>query len=165
VGAWAAGAWAVIFALPHLFWTVSFAGIRTSLSDSAVTAHPLALHLACLAIAVFLLCGAATAVLTLRSWPERWAVLARRSLLGLTVFGAVLLLGRAVDIWLEFSWHLSHPDGIPTADLAQYQQLGSRFLLLYGPWFALGGVLWARLAWAHWRAGPVSRRRASAGCV
>lgn len=165
IRAYAAAAWAVLFALPHLVWTVSFAGIRTSLSDSAVTAHPLGLHLACLAIAVFLLCGAGTALLTTRRWPTQWATLAYRFLLGLTTLGAVLLLARAVDIWLEFSWHLSHPAGIPPADLAQYQALGGWFLLLYGPWFALGGVLWARLAWSCWRSRPVSRRRASAGPV
>lgn len=151
--AYAAAVWAICFAAPHVFWTVSFAGIRTALTGPLVDHNSMALHLGCLAIAVFLLCGAVTALATLRRWPDRWARLARRVLLGLTVFGALLLAARTVDIWLEFSWHLTEPALIPADQQATYLHLGRWFLLLWGPVFALGAVLWSGLAVNLWRSG------------
>lgn len=157
--AYAAAVWAICFAAPHVYWTFDFAGIETSLVVPAVRSNSLALHLACLAIAIFLLCGAVTALATLYRWPPRWMGPARKVLLGLCVFGAVLLAFRTVDIWLEFSWHLTDPSLIPAGELSTYLHLGRWFLLLWGPWFGLGAVLWSGLAWNYGRSFLGSERR------
>lgn len=157
--AYAAAVWAVCFAAPHVYWAFDFTGIDTSLAGPAVENDSLALHLVCLAIAAFLFCGAATALATLYRWPRRWSGLARTTLLGLCTFGAVLLIARTVDIWLEFSWHLTDPAGIPGIERDTYLRLGRWFLLLWGPWFGLGAVLWSGLAWNYGRSFLARGRR------
>ncbi|MGH3095250.1 MAG: DUF3995 domain-containing protein [Streptosporangiales bacterium] len=147
--AYAAAVWAICFAAPHVYWTFDFTGIRTSLAGPAVENGSLTLHLACLAIAAFLLCAAVTALATLYPWPRRWVRPARKVLVGLCTFGAVLLTARTVAIWLEFSWHLTDPAGVPAGGRDTYLYLGRWFLLLWGPWFGLGAVLWSRLAWNY----------------
>lgn len=161
--AYGAAVWAICFAAPHVYWTFDFAGIRTSLPGKVVEADPLTLHVACLGIAVFLLCAAATALATLYRWPQRWGGPARKLLLGLCTFGAVLLTVRTVDIWLEFGWHLTDPAGVPGGGRDTYLYLGRWFLLLWGPWFALGAVLWSRLAWNYGRSFRTRAERQAVG--
>jgi hypothetical protein len=74
---------------------------------------------------------------------------ARRVLIGLTWFGAVLLLARSVDIYVEFNLSLTGLLHVPAGQRADFLHLSRWFLFCYGPWFALGAIAWTRLAWRY----------------
>jgi hypothetical protein len=148
--AYLAAAWAIAFAAPHVYWATGRTdGLGTALSDQAVRHAGLGMAISCAAIALFCLCGAATALATVRDWPAplRWP--ARRVLIGLTWFGAVLLLGRSVDIYMEFNLSLTGLLHIPAGEHADFLHLSRWFMFCYGPWFALGAIAWTRLAWRY----------------
>jgi hypothetical protein len=150
VWAYLAAAWAIIFAAPHVYWATGHtAGLGTGLSNSngtAITNMSWALQLACAGVAVFCLCGAGTALATLRSWTPRWRPLARRVLLGLAWLGAALLIARSIDVYVEFNLGLTGIWHIPAAQHGTFLHLARWFMFFWLPWFALGALAWTRLA-------------------
>jgi len=110
--------------------------------------------LSCAAIALFCLGGAATALATVRDWPAPLRRPARRVLIGLTWFGAVLLLARSVDIYVEFNLSLTGLLHVPAAQHADFLHLSRWFMFCYGPWFALGAIASARRRTAADRSAP-----------
>jgi hypothetical protein len=142
--AYAAAAWAVGFALPHLYWSLGgTTGLTTSLNQ-AILAHRDAGFIAGLwAIAAFSLAGALVALATVRPWGRR---LPRRALRALAWFGFVLLALRVLDIYLEFGTGLTGITTIPAGDRAEFLRLARWFLFLWLPWFTLGAVAWGALA-------------------
>ena len=156
-----AAAWGIVFAAPHVYWaTGRTEGLGTALSDRAVRDAGLAMALSCAGIALFCLCGAAVALATVREWPPRWQAAVRRALVGLTWFGAVLLILRSLDIFVEFSAILTRLWSLPGGDWPNYLHLARWFMFVYLPWFALGAITWTRLAWRYTRAGQHASLRA-----
>jgi Protein of unknown function (DUF3995) len=148
--AYLAAAWAIAFAAPHVYWATGRTdGLGTALSDQAVRGAGLGMAISCAAIALFCLCGAATALATVRDWPGPMRRPARRVLIGLTWFGAVLLLARSVDIYVEFNLSLTGLLHVPAGQHADFLHLSRWFMFCYGPWFALGAIAWTRLAWRY----------------
>lgn len=143
-----AAGWAVVFALPHLWWATGRKdGLTTALSESIVSGAGTGMALACGAIAVFCLCGAAVALGSVAEHPELLRPPVRRVLVALTWFGAVLLVLRSVDIYVEFSLALTGVRQVPPEQLENFLHLSRWYMFGYGPWFALGAVAWTRLAW------------------
>lgn len=135
-----AAGWAFVFATPHLVWAAgSEVGLRTALSARVVDDGGLTLRIANLAIALFCLTGGAVAL-------NPGGRLPRRVRLPLLWFGAVLLAGRAVDIYVEFGRALTGLNPIPAARQAEFLELSRWFLFGYLPWFTLGAVAWTVLA-------------------
>jgi len=156
-----AAAWGIVFAAPHVYWaTGRKEGLGTALSDRVVRDAGWAMALSCAGIALFCLCGAAVALATVREWPPRWRTGARRVLVGLTWFGAVLLILRSVDIFVEFSLTLTGVWSLPADDWANFLHLARWFMFVYLPWFTLGAIAWTRLAWRYTRAGQHASLRA-----
>lgn len=152
--AFLAAGWAVTFAAPHIYWaTGQKAGLGTALSGDIVANAGTGMQLLNAAIAAFLLCGALTALSTLRAWPARWRQAARRVLVGLVWFGAVLLAARSVDIYVEFNLGLTGIERVPASQHDNYLHLARWFMFCYLPWFSLGAIAWTRLALAYTRAG------------
>lgn len=146
--AYLAAGWAIVFALPHLWWaTGAKDGLGTALSDSIVAESGVGIALLCAAIAVFCLCGAAVALATLVDQPVMLRCNVRRMLGGLVWFGAALLVIRSVDIYVEFSLSLTDLQRVPAEQRENFLHLARWYLFGYGPWFALGAVAWTRLAW------------------
>jgi hypothetical protein len=156
-----AAAWGIVFAAPHVYWaTGRKEGLGTALSDRVVRDAGLAMALSCAGIALFCLCGAAVALATVREWPPRWQAAVRRALVGLTWFGAVLLILRSLDIFVEFSAILTRLWSLPGGDWPNYLHLARWFMFVYLPWFVLGAIVWTRLAWHYTRAGQHASLRA-----
>lgn len=150
--AYLAAGWAIVFALPHVWWaTGAKDGLGTALSDRIVRESGFGMALLCAAIAVFCLCGAAAALATLADRPTPLRRDARRVLVGLLWFGAALLVIRSVDIYVEFSLSLTGLQQIPAEQRGNFLHLARWFMFGYGPWFALGAVVWTRLAWRYSR--------------
>jgi hypothetical protein len=145
--AYLAAAWAIAFAAPHVYWATGRRdGLGTALSDRVVRDAGLSMAISCAGIALICLCGAATALATIREWPESLRRPARRVLVGLSWFGAVLLLARSVDIYVEFNLMLTGIEHVPAGQRANFLHLSRWFMFCYGPWFALGAIVWTRLA-------------------
>lgn len=150
--AYLAAAWGIVFAAPHVYWATGRKdGLATALSERVVRDAGLGMALSCAGIALFCLCGAAVALATVRSWPVRRQSMVRRALIGLTWFGAVLLLLRSVDIYVEFNLVLTGLTHVPADQHADFLRLARWFMFGYGPWFAAGAVVWTRLAWRYTR--------------
>ena len=148
--AYLAAAWAIAFAAPHVYWATGRKdGLGTTLSDQVVRGAGLGMAISCAAIALFCLCGAAAALATVRDWPAPLRRLVRRVLIGLTWFGAVVLLARSVDIYVEFNLSLTGLWHVPVGQRADFLHLSRWFMFCYGPWFALGAIAWTRLAWRY----------------
>lgn len=152
--AYLAAAWAIVFAVPHLYWaTGRTEGLGTALNADVVRDAGVGMAVSCGAIALFCLCGAAAALGTAHDWPERFGRRVRRALVGLTWFGAVLLITRSVDIYVVFTLALTGVQHVPAAQQADFVHLSRWFMFLYLPWFTLGAIAWTRLAWRYPRAG------------
>jgi hypothetical protein len=148
--AYLAAAWAIVFAAPHVYWaTGRKEGLGTALSDKVVAHAGAWMAFSCALIALFCLCGAATALATVRPGPIPRA--ARRVLTGLVWFGAVLLIARSADIFVEFNLVLTGIDHVPADEHANFLHLSRWFMFGYLPWFVLGAIAWTRLAWTHSR--------------
>lgn len=142
-----AATWAVVFALPHLYWAAGpTTGLGTALSDKIVRNAGTGMQLGCAAIAVFCLCGAATALGTQVDWPPHRQRAARLALVVLTWFGAVLLVARSVDIYVEFGLNLTGAGPVPADQHENFLHLGRWFLFLWLPYFVLGAIAWTGLA-------------------
>ena len=134
-----AAGWAFLFAAPHLLWAAgSQWGLRTALSADVVDGGGGILRLANLGIALFCITGGLVALADGR--------LPRRLRLPLLWFGAVLLAGRAVDIYVEFGRALTGLNPIPADRREEVLHLSRWFLFGYLPWFALGAIVWTMLA-------------------
>lgn len=154
-----AAGWAVVFALPHLWWATGRKdGLATALSARIVDGAGTPMAIACAAIAGFCLCGAAVALATVAERPERVRPPVRRVLVALTWFGAALLVVRSLDIYVEFCLALTGVRQVPPEELANFLHLSRWFMFGYGPWFAVGAVVWARLAWLSSRPVAVGHR-------
>lgn len=148
--AYLAAAWAIVFAAPHVYWaTGRKEGLGTALSDNVVEDAGTGMAISCAGIALFCLCGAATALATVTDRPV--ARSARRVLVGLVWFGAVLLMGRSLDIFVEFNLALTELRHVPASDRTNFLHLSRWFMFGYLPWFVLGAIAWTRLAWRYTR--------------
>jgi hypothetical protein len=157
--AYLAAAWAIVFAAPHVYWATGRKdGLGTALSDRVVDDAGLAMALSCAGIAAFCLAGATVAMATVQDWPVSRQALLRRTLIVLTWFGAVLLIARSVDIYVEFNLVLTGLEHIPADEHANFLHLSRWFLFCYGPWFAVGAIAWTRLAWHYTRVPAVLPR-------
>jgi Protein of unknown function (DUF3995) len=162
--AYLAAAWAIAFAAPHVYWaTGRTAGLGTALGSATLDNAGWGLQLLNGGIAVFSLCGAATALATLRTWPVRWRRPARRGLAALAWFGACLLLARSIDIYIEFNLATTGILHVPAEDHDNYLHLARWFIFFWLPWFALGALAWTRLAWTFSRMGRRPTTRAASG--
>jgi Protein of unknown function (DUF3995) len=151
--AYLAAAWAIAFAAPHLYWaTGRTEGLGTSLRDDVVRKAGLAMALSCAAIAIFCLCGSAAALATIRPWPRLQRPV-RRVLLGLVWFGAVLLILRSLDIYVEFGLVLTGLSHVPADHHDNFLHLARWFMFFWLPWFVLGAISWTRLAWKYTTSG------------
>ncbi|MQA97547.1 MAG: DUF3995 domain-containing protein [Streptosporangiales bacterium] len=160
--AYLAAAWAIAFAAPHVYWASgAVGGLDTALSEAIIRDLGLGFQLLNAGIALFCLCGAATALATLRVWPPRWARLARRVLLGLTGMGAFLLLARSIDIYVEFGLGLTGIRQVPPEYWDNYRHMAAWFLFFWEPWFAFGALAWTRLTWILARTGRAGPARAT----
>ena len=156
--AYLAAAWAIIFAAPHVYWATGRKnGLGTALSNRVVDHAGLAMALNCAAIALFCLAGAATALGTVRPWPASLEPHARKILVGLVWFGAVLLTLRCIDIFVEFNLVLTGLEHLPADQHANFLHLARWFMFGYLPWFALGATTWLRLAWTYSHAASPAR--------
>ena len=157
--AYLAAAWAIIFAAPHVYWATGRKdGLGTALSNHAVDhAGGASMAINCAGIALFCLAGAATALGTLRPWPTALQRGARRVLVALTWFGAVLLTLRCIDIFVEFNLQLTGVEQVPAGQHANFLHLARWYMFGYLPWFALGATTWQRLAWTYSRAASPAR--------
>lgn len=150
--AYLAAAWAIVFAAPHIYWATGRTdGLGTALSDRVVHDAGTSMAISCAGIALFCLCGAAVALATVQNWPASRQTLIRRTVIALTWFGAVLLIARSVDIYVEFNLVLTGLEHIPADQHADFLHLSRWFMFCYGPWFALGAIVWTRLAWRYTR--------------
>jgi Protein of unknown function (DUF3995) len=160
VWAWLAAAWAILFAAPHVYWATGHtAELGTGLANgngTAITHMSGALQLACAGVTVFCLCGAATALATLRNWAPRWRPLARRVLLGLAWLGATLLIARSIVVYAGFNLGLTGIWHIPAAQHGTFLHLARWFMFFWLPWFALGALAWTRLACTFARGSPAA---------
>lgn len=144
--AYLAAAWAIAFAAPHVYWaTGAKAGLDTALSDAIIRDAGTEFQILNAGIALFCLCGAATALATLRPWSPRFATLARRVLLGLLGLGVFLLLGRSIDIYVEFGLGLTGIWQVPPEHWENYRHMAAWFMFFWLPWFAAGAFAWTRL--------------------
>ncbi|MPZ62824.1 MAG: DUF3995 domain-containing protein [Propionibacteriales bacterium] len=150
--AYLAAAWALVFAAPHFYWaTGAEAGLRTALSDEIVSEAGGGFQLLNLGIGLFVTAGAATALATLRHWPQQLARISRRVLVGLLWFGAAVLTLRSLDIYVEFQLALTEVWDVPDVDRDDYLSMARWFMFFWLPWFALGALAWTRLAWSFTR--------------
>jgi hypothetical protein len=139
-----AAAWALLFAVPHLYWGVGgVIGLDTALNREIV-AHrsgwswPSTGHRALL--------------------PGWWAGRAGhgpylgspaarpRLLRGLAWLGFVLLAARVLDIYVEFRLGLTGIRPVLADQRDESLRLARWFLFLWLPWFTLGAVAWGALA-------------------
>lgn len=149
--AYLAAAWAIAFAAPHLYWATGRKdGLDTALSTKIVDGAGTGFALGCLGIALFCLCGALTALATLR-WPIAWHRSSRRVLVGLLWFGAALLVLRSIDIFVEFNLGLTGLVHIPADQHADYLHMARWFMFFWLPLFVVGAIAWTRLAWRYTR--------------
>ena len=154
--AYLAAAWAIVFAAPHIYWATGRKdGLGTALSEQAVRDAGSGMAISCAGIALFCLCGAAVAMTTVQDWPASRQALLRRALIVLTWFGAVLLIARSLDIYVEFNLVLTGLEHIPADQHTNFLHLSRWFMFCYGPWFAVGAIAWTRLAWLYTR-GPAA---------
>lgn len=141
-----------------MYWaTGRTEGLGTALSDRIVDHAGFAMALDCAIIAAFCLCGAAVAVATVRNpivLPARTERLARRVLTGLVWFGAVLLIARSLDIFVEFNLGLTGVWPTPADRHDNFLYLARWFMFFWLPWFVLGAIAWSRLAWTYTRRDP-----------
>jgi hypothetical protein len=157
--AYLAAAWGILFAAPHIYWATGRKdGLGTALSDRVVRDAGTSMAISCAGIALFCLCGAAVAMATVQDWPAARQAVVRRALIVLTWFGAVLLIARSVDIYVEFNLVLTGLEHIPADQHANFLHLSRWFMLCYGPWFALGAIAWTRLAWRYTRGQVVDHK-------
>jgi hypothetical protein len=142
--AYAAAAWALVFAAPHFLWGAGGAfGLDTALSRDIVEHRSgwfLALNWA---IGVFCVAGGVTALATVRPWGRRMPAPLLR---GLAWLGFLLLAARALDIYVEFGLGLTGGTTVPAGQRDEYLRLARWFLFLWLPWFILGAVAWGALA-------------------
>jgi hypothetical protein len=142
--AYAAAAWALLFALPHLYWGLGgTTGLTTSLNKAILDRRDAGFITGLWAIAAFCTAGALVALATQRPWGRR---LPYRSLRALAWFGFALLAVRVLDIYLEFGTGLTGITTIAAGERAEFLRLAPWFLFLWLPWFTLGAVAWGALA-------------------
>lgn len=143
VAGYAAAAWALLFAVPHLYWGVGgVVGLDTALNREIV-AHRSGWFLALnWGIGLFCLAGGLVALATVRTWGRR---LPARLLRGLAWLGFVLLAARVLDIYVEFGLGLTGIRPVPADQRDEYLRLARWFLFLWLPWFTLGAVAWGAL--------------------
>jgi hypothetical protein len=127
------------------------------LSDEIVANAGTTMQLTCAAIALICLAGAATALATSVTWPVSWQRAARRTLVTLTWFGAVLLILRSLDIYLEFNLQLTGVSSIDPARHDNFLHLSRWFMFFWLPFFVLGAIAWTGLAWTYTRRGTAAR--------
>lgn len=149
VGAYAAAAWAVLFALVHVYW---LAGGRAGLPAGQSLFDNVPLLVVDVAAIPLSLAGAVLALALVRPWGARIS----RRWLSVGVWGtAGLLLVHALP---------TVPDWVGLAagtEAAGDLGADERFItLLYEPWFFAGGVLFV-LAGLAFRGSPVAQKSAA----
>lgn len=143
----AAAAWAILFALPHAYWaTGRTEGLNTSLNNRIVDDAGVTMALTCGLIAVICLAGAATALGAVHAWPTVWQRRIRIASVGLLWFGAILLVLRSLDIYVEFNLGLTGLSHVAADQHEEFVRLSRWFEFLWLPWFVLGAVAWTGLA-------------------
>ncbi|MFC6764519.1 DUF3995 domain-containing protein [Natrinema soli] len=127
---YAAGAWALLFTLPHVYWAL---GGTVGLAGRSMTGTLLLVNLVAIPL---LLVAAGGALGTVQSWGQMipcWVLLP-------TVWGtSVVLSVRGIGGLVQRSF---------SGELIRNQPLLSLFA---DPWFVFGGVLFGVAAWAYTR--------------
>ena len=142
VAGYAAAAWALLFAVPHLHWGVGGA-VGTALNREIGRAPQQLVPGPELGHRLFCLAGGLVALATVRTWGRR---LPARLLGGLAWLGFVLLAARVLDIYVEFGLGLSGIRPVLADQRDEYLRLARWFLFLWLPWCTLGAVAWGALA-------------------
>jgi hypothetical protein len=141
---YAATAWALVFAVPHLYWGVGgTTGLTTSLNTGILDHRTAGFLVGNLGIAAFCVVGGLVALATVRPWGRG---LPHGALRALAWFGAVLLAARVLDIYVEFGFGLTGITTVAAGERAEFLRLARWFLFLWLPWFTLGAVAWGALA-------------------
>ncbi len=144
---YAAAAWALVFAVPHLYWGMGGTiGLTTSLNKQILDHRTAGFLAGNLGIAAFCVAGGLVALAAVRPWGRR---LASPVLRVLAWFGFVLLAARVLDIYVEFGLGLTGITTVAAGERAEFLRLAGWFLFLWLPWFALGAVAWGALATRH----------------
>jgi hypothetical protein len=142
--AYAAAAWALAFALPHVYWGAGGrAGLATAVSVQLATDRSTAFQVINWGIALFCLAGGSVALAATRGMAPG---VVRRLVQLLLWFGFILLLLRVVDIVVELALGLATFDRATATTRAQFLRLAPWFGLLWLPWFSLGAVLFGLAA-------------------
>ena len=128
--AYAAGAWALAFAVPHFYWAAGgCVGVPGDVCEAGLPTWFLVYDLVA---GVLCVAGALVALALVRSWGR---IVVRRRLAW--IGGAVLVLRGGVGIV---------QDGLVLAGVVGSER-GWEPTMLYDPWFLLGGVLFGAAAW------------------
>jgi hypothetical protein len=148
--AYAAAGWALVFALPHVYWGGGGrGGLAAAVSVQLSTGRSTAFQLLNWGIALFCVSGAGVALAATRG-AEPGGV--RRVVRLLLWFGFALLLLRVLDIIVELAVGLATLDRAPAGTRTQFERLAPWFALVWLPWFSLGTVLFG-LAARRFRSG------------
>lgn len=155
---YAAAAWALMFALPHVYWGAGGrAGLAAAVSVELAADRSTAFQVVNWSIALFCVAGGSVALASTRDVATR-AV--RRFVRLLLWFGFTLLLLRVIDIVVELAVGLASVDRAPTTARTQFLHLAPWFGLLWLPWFSLGTVLFGLAALRSGRVGAGVHKRA-----
>jgi len=141
---YAAAAWALAFAGPHLYCGVGGSVGLDSALNREIVEHRSGSFLALnWGIGLFCVAGGLVALATVRPWGHRVPAWLLR---GLAWLGFVLLAARVLDIYVQFGLGLTGIRPIPADKRDEYLRLARWFLFLWLPWFTLGAVAWGALA-------------------
>jgi len=142
--AYAAASWALVFALPHVYWGASGrAGLAAAVSVQLAAGRSSAFQVLNWGIALFCVAGGCVALAANRV-SATGAV--RRLVQVLLWFAFTLLLLRVADIVVELAVGLATLDRAPQTTRTQFLRLAPWFGLLWLPWFSLGTVLFGLAA-------------------
>jgi hypothetical protein len=142
--AYAAAGWALVFAVPHVYWgSGGRAGLAAAVSVQLATGRSTAFQMLNWGIALFCVAGASVALAATRR-AERGA--ARRVVRTLLWLGFALLLLRVLDIVIELAVGVATLDRAPAETRTQFERLAPWFALVWLPWFSLGTVLFGLTA-------------------
>lgn len=133
--AWAACAWACIFAIPSFYWALGGTGGLSTISRSAVAADPSFGFIVLLWVTGGLKLGLGAVALALRTPPadrQRRMLLSVALIagLGMALYGTALFVQHA----LMLAGWISTPEGLGSRALHWH-------LVLWDPWWFTGGVL------------------------
>jgi uncharacterized protein DUF3995 len=141
--AYAAATWALVFALPHVYWGAGGrAGLAAAVSVELAADRSPSFRVLNWGIALFCVAGGCVALAATRD-VANGAV--RRFVGWLLWFGFTLLLLRVIDIVVELAFGLATFDHTPSSR-AQFLRLAPWFGLLWLPWFSVGTVLFGLAA-------------------